>query len=45
MRLMWAKYYSDYHPEQPGGTVVGRTCECRPFNAAVLGARRDFGPA
>lgn len=45
MKFMWAKDYSDYHPEQPGGSVVGRTCECRPFNAAVLGARRkDLRP-
>ncbi len=45
MKFMWAKDYSDYHPEEPGGSVVGRTCECRPFNAAVLGARRkDLRP-
>ncbi len=45
MKFMWAKDYSDYHPEKPGGSVVGRTCECRPFNAAVLGARRkDLRP-
>lgn len=45
MKFMWAKEYSDYHPEEPGGSVVGRTCECRPFNAAVLGTRRkDLRP-
>ena len=38
MKFTWAKGYSDYHPEQPGGSVVGRTCECLPFNASVLGA-------
>nr|WP_193466205.1 3-ketosteroid-delta-1-dehydrogenase [Mycobacterium novum] len=37
MKFQWAKGYSDYHPEQPGGSAVGRTCECRPFNTAVLG--------
>lgn len=37
MKFMWAKGYSDYHPERAGGSAVGRTCECRPFNTAVLG--------
>ncbi len=37
LKFMWAKGYSDYHPEQPGGSAVGRTCECRPFDTAVLG--------
>lgn len=37
MKLFWAKEYSDYHPEAPGGTAVGRTCECRPLDTAVLG--------
>lgn len=37
MKFQWAKGYSDYHPELPGGSAVGRTCECRPFNTAVLG--------
>ena len=23
MRFMWAREYSDYHPEQPGGTAAG----------------------
>lgn len=40
MRFMWAKDYSDYHPEEPGGTAVGRTCECRPLNSAILGEYR-----
>ncbi|KWX66310.1 3-ketosteroid-delta-1-dehydrogenase [Mycobacterium sp. NAZ190054] len=38
MKFQWAKGYSDYHPEKPGGSAVGRTCECRPFDTAVLGA-------
>ncbi|BBZ36391.1 3-ketosteroid-delta-1-dehydrogenase [Mycolicibacterium confluentis] len=37
MKFLWAKEYSDYHPEAPGGSALGRTCECRPFNTAVLG--------
>ncbi|MGV0746487.1 3-ketosteroid-delta-1-dehydrogenase [Mycolicibacterium sp. XJ870] len=37
MKFKWAKGYSDYHPELPGGSAVGRTCECRPFNTAMLG--------
>jgi 3-oxosteroid 1-dehydrogenase len=40
IRLAWAKDYSDYHPEAPGGTAAGRTCECRPLNAALLGEYR-----
>lgn len=41
MRLFWAREYSDYHPERPGGRATGRTCECRPLNARVLGEYRD----
>jgi 3-oxosteroid 1-dehydrogenase len=40
IRFAWAKGYSDYHPEAPGGTATGRTCECRPFNSATLGEYR-----
>ncbi|NKY55205.1 3-ketosteroid-delta-1-dehydrogenase [Nocardia flavorosea] len=40
MRFFWAEGYSDYHPEKPGGRAAGRTCECRPFNASVLGEQR-----
>ncbi|MFD1631489.1 FAD-binding protein [Pseudopedobacter beijingensis] len=36
--LFWAKGYSDYHPENPGGDSIGRTCESRPFNINSLGA-------
>jgi len=46
MKFMWSKGYSDYHPELPGGSAVGRTCECRPFDASVLGdERRRLRPA
>lgn len=40
MTFMWADGYSDYHPEEPGGSSVGRTCECLPFDSAKLGAHR-----
>lgn len=40
LRLFWARDYSDYHPEQPGGSAAGRTCECRPFDTSVLGEYR-----
>ncbi|MET4165442.1 MULTISPECIES: 3-ketosteroid-delta-1-dehydrogenase [Gordonia] len=40
MKFMWATGYSDYHPELPGGSAVGRTCECKPFDAAQLGPER-----
>lgn len=41
MRFFWAKYYSDYHPEKPGGSAFGRSCECYPFDAATLGKERS----
>jgi 3-oxosteroid 1-dehydrogenase len=41
LRFMWARDYSDYHTEQPGGTAAGRTCECKPFNTSVLGQYRS----
>ena len=37
MKFFWAKGYSDYFPEVAGGKVLGRTCECRPFNMNLLG--------
>lgn len=37
MKFFWAREYSDYHPESPGGSAAGRTCECRPLNTSVLG--------
>ncbi|WP_219418196.1 3-ketosteroid-delta-1-dehydrogenase [Pseudonocardia nigra] len=40
MRFQWAREYSDYHPEQPGGAATGRSCECRPFDVSALGAER-----
>ncbi len=40
MKFFWTKEYSDYHPELPGGSAAGRTCECLPFDASVLGDER-----
>jgi 3-oxosteroid 1-dehydrogenase len=37
IKLFWARDYSDYHPELPGGSAAGRTCECRPLNTSILG--------
>jgi 3-oxosteroid 1-dehydrogenase len=41
LKFMWARDYADYHPEHPGGTAAGRTCECKPFNTSVLGRYRS----
>jgi len=41
LKFMWARDYSDYHPEHPGGSAAGRTCECKPFDTAVLGRYRS----
>ncbi len=41
MKLFWAKEYSDYHPEAPGGSAAGRTCECRPLDTTMLGQYRS----
>ncbi|WP_197517726.1 3-ketosteroid-delta-1-dehydrogenase [Mycobacterium sp. E796] len=40
LRLFWARDYSDYHPEEPGGSAAGRTCECLPLDTAILGDYR-----
>jgi 3-oxosteroid 1-dehydrogenase len=40
LRLFWARDYSDYHPEEPGGSAAGRTCECQPLDASILGEYR-----
>jgi 3-oxosteroid 1-dehydrogenase len=40
LQFFWARDYSDYHPEQPGGSAAGRTCECHPFDTSILGAYR-----
>jgi 3-oxosteroid 1-dehydrogenase len=40
LRLFWARDYSDYHPEAPGGSAAGRTCECRPLDTSILGEYR-----
>lgn len=40
LRFTWAKGYADYHPELPGGTALGRSCEARPFDTSLLGDDR-----
>lgn len=46
LKFFWAKGYSDYHPERPGGSAVGRSCEARAFNLSSLGENRArFQPA
>lgn len=40
MEFFWAKYYSDYHPQKPGGSAEGRSVEAKPFDAAQLGEER-----
>lgn len=43
MRFRWNEGYSDYHPEKPGGSAAGRTCECEPFDLrGNLGQHRDL---
>lgn len=41
LEFFWAKGYSDYHPETPGGAAEGRTCESKPWDAKALGDDRD----
>ncbi|MFC4603977.1 FAD-binding protein [Rhodococcus kronopolitis] len=36
MKLYWVKGYSDYHPENDGGSALGRTIECMPFDTRKL---------
>ena len=40
LEFFWAKYYSDYHPNQKGGSAEGRSVESKPFDAAKLGEER-----
>lgn len=40
MEFFWARGYSAYHPEHRGGSARGRTCECTPLDASVLGEER-----
>ncbi|MGC7101805.1 FAD-binding protein [Amycolatopsis lurida] len=41
LRFTWAREYADYHAELPGGAATGRSCECRPFDASILGPDRE----
>lgn len=40
MEFMWGKDYSDYHSELPGAAATGRSVECKPFDASILGPER-----
>lgn len=40
-KYFWAKGYSDYHPEVPGGTAMGRTCESDAWDKNQLGDEKD----
>lgn len=42
MRLYWVKGYSDYHPEDDGGSALGRTIECMPFDTRKLKEDEKF---
>jgi len=41
LRFAWVPEYADYHPEQPGGRVLGRSVEPVPMNAKFLGEELD----
>lgn len=41
MKFFWAKGYSDYHPHEPGGDALGRSCECKPFDTNRLGKEKE----
>lgn len=46
LSFFWAKGYSDYHPEKPGGSAAGRSVEARPFDLNKLDEQRGrFQPA
>lgn len=38
MKFLWARGYSDYHPENPGGRPEGRSIEPCPIDLRQLGA-------
>lgn len=40
LEFVWAKGYSDYHSEMPGGSAEGSSVESKPFDAGILGAER-----
>ena len=42
MKLYWVKGYSDYHPEFEGGSALGRTIECKPFDTRALKEDEKF---
>lgn len=45
LRFRWVKGYSDYFPELPGGSALGRSVESRPYDLRQLGTyRSSFQP-
>lgn len=40
LRFTWARGYSDYHPEHPGGSPAGRSIDPDPLDARMLGEHR-----
>lgn len=42
LRFQWCAYYSDYHPEAPGGRPAGRSIEPLPVDLKQLGADEDL---
>lgn len=41
LKFRWVKGYSDYFPELPGGSALGRSVESRPFDLRQLGSNRS----
>jgi len=40
LKFFWDKGYADYHPENPGGSARGRSCESKLFDVSKLGRER-----
>jgi len=41
VKFTLGSYFSDYHPEQPGGLTGGRSLNADPVNLAILGKEAD----
>lgn len=43
LNFQWATDYADYHPEKPGGSATGRSCEAKPVDLnEILGHWRPL---
>lgn len=42
LQMEWVKGYSDYYPEAPGGRLMGRSVEPKPFDTNTLGDKRKL---